>query len=192
MKNFVLRLILTSLLLYALGAVAYALLHYPPGERPDVGGILGDYTKALGSVFSRAEPERSVPPAAPSPGPEAPRPGGLASLDDLRGDTHLSLGLSQVLVPDSGRLPASAARMWDELRPIHAQVLPQGIEELGRLRVLKSSDKPAFERDRAALRARLASARATLHPHTQSEPRLDAAVKLLDVLEQLDAKLAGL
>jgi hypothetical protein len=189
MKTFVLRLVLTSILLYALGAVAYALLHYPSDERPDVAGILGDYTRDLGSVFRRKEP---AGPAVPGPASQGPERSAPPSLDDLRGDSHVSLALSRVVIPDSGRLPAAAAGMWDALRPLHARVLPEAIVELGRLRALRSTDKPAFERDRSAVRARLAAARETLLSYTQEQRPLDAAVKMLDVLEQLDAQLAAL
>lgn len=185
------------IVLYGLGAVAYGLLHYPSGERPDVGGILGDYTRDLGSLFRPKEPERRAVPKSPSLAPEAhgaaePEGNPLSSLDRLRGDFHLSLALSQIYIPDSGRLPAASARMWDTLRPIHAKVLPEAIEELRRLRALRSTDKEAFERDRTAARTRLATARGTLLPYTQEEAPLDAAVKMLAVLEQVDAELAGL
>ncbi len=166
------------IVLYGLGAVACGLLHYPSGERPDVGGILGDYIRDLGS-----------PEAHGAAGPEG---NPLSSLEGVRGDFHLSLALSQIYIPDSGRLPAASARMWDTLRPIYAKVLPGAIEELRRLRALRSTDKEAFERDRTAARTRLATARGTLLPHTQEAAPLDAAVKMLAVLEQVDAELARL
>lgn len=191
MNKFLLRLLVTLIVLYGVGAVAYALLHYPAGERPGVGDVLGDFTRDLNAVFRSKEPARPVVPGPGSPAPTAagaPELDASTSLDDAR----LSLSLSQVRIPDSGRLPASAAPMWDTLRPIHAEVLPEGIEALGRLRPLKSADKNAFERDRSAVRARLAAARGTLLPYTQEPAPLEAAVKLLDVLDRLDAFLAGL
>lgn len=184
MKTFLLRLIVTLIVLYGLGAVAYGLLHYPSGERPDVGGVLGDFTRDLGSVFKRKEPANPVP--------AAPDSGGPGSLDRLRGDAHLSLALSRIVIPNLDRLPAAAAEQWGPLQPIHETVLPEAITELGRLRALASTDKAAFERDRAAVRARLATARATLLPKTQEAPPMDAAVKLLGVLDEVDAKLAAL
>jgi hypothetical protein len=64
--------------------------------------------------------------------------------------------------------------------------------ELGRLRTLKSTDKVAFERDRAAARARLATARGNLVPYTQGDAPFEAAVTMLQVLDAIDAKLADL
>jgi len=197
MKHLGRRLIVTLILLYGLGAVAYGLLHYPPGERPDVWGILSDFTGDLGGIFRRKEPARVVLPELDSTAPGAlgqPLPGRstASALDRLRGDHSLSLGLAQIQIPDSGRLPAAAAEMWDTLRPIHAEVLPEVIAELSRLRTLASTDKLAIERDRSTARARLATARKTLLPHTQEQPPYAAAAKLLEILERVDAELAAL
>lgn len=184
MKTFLLRLVVTLIVLYGLGAVAYGLLHYPSGERPDAGGVLGDFTRDLGSVFKRKEP------AKPAPAPTDS--GGLDSIDRLRGDAHLSLALSRIVIPNIDRLPAAAAEQWAPLQTIHATVLPEAIAELGRLRGLAATDKAALERDRSAVRARLATARATLLPKTQEAPPMEAAVQLLRVLDEVDAKLSAL
>jgi len=195
MKTFLLRLILTLIVLYGLGAAAYGLLHYPSGERPDVGGVLGDFTRDLGSVFQRkapATPSVSLVPYAESEEGKKGLPVSLPSLDRLRGDLHLSLGLALIEIPNLDRLPVAAVEQWAPLQPIHATVLPEAITELGRLRTLATTDKPAFERDRTAVRARLATARATLLPKTQGERPMEAAVKLLTILDGVDAKLAAL
>lgn len=194
MKTFVLRLLVTLITLYGLGAVAYGLLHYAPGERPDVGGILGDYTRDLGALFCRSSSEPARPPSSLAPTPDTPGqpPPERDGLAELADDLSLSLALSRVHVPDSARLSAAAAEQWDTLRPIHAQLLPESLAELARLRALASTDKVAFGRDRAAARARLAAARATLLPPTQAQPPMDAAVKLLEILDRLDAALAGI
>ncbi len=197
MKTFLLRLVVTLIVLYGLGAAAYGLLHYPSGERPDVGGVLGDFSRDLGSVFRRKESANPAPAASNGPalgaeGQPVPGAGALPSLDSLRGDSHLSLGLALIQIPNLDRLPVAAVEQWAPLKPIHATVLPEAITELARLRTLAATDKPAFERDRTAVRARLATARATLVPKTQGEYPMEAAVKLLSVLDEVDSKLAGL
>lgn len=194
MNNFLMRLLLTAILLLGLGAVAYGLLRYPSGARPGAGQVLSDYASDLGGIFRErpaGTPEPAAPPTARTGAEVAVQPG-IPPLESFRGDGALSLALAQVVIPDSGRLPASMARTWDDLRTIHASVLPESIAELGRLRTLSRTDKPAFERDRAAVRTRLATARAALAPYTQEQPPHESAVKLLAVLERLDALLAGL
>ncbi len=196
MKTFVLRLVVTLIVLYGLGAVAYGLLHYPSGERPDVAGVLGDFTRDVGSVFRRSGSTPPAPAAPASSGEPTIDSGPRVTLDGLRGDSHLSLTLALIEIPNVDRLPAASARLWGPLQSIHATVLPQAIDELRRLRGTastdKSADKPAFERDRAAVRARLATARTTLLPNTTGKAPMDAAVKMLDLLDQIDAKLAAL
>ena len=194
MKTFALRLLVTLAVLYALGALAFGLLHYPPGERPDVPTIVGDYTSNLCAVFRR-KPSQARAPDAATPDPSADS--SSSSLDRLRGDVGLDLGLSlalsQIIVPEtSAHLPAGAAATWDALRPIYAKTLPDGIDDLARLRRLKGTDRVAFERERDAARARLVPARATLLPHAEGPDAVGSAVKMLDVLDRLDARLAAL
>lgn len=195
MKRFLLRLVGTLVVLYALGAVAYGFLRYPSDQRPEVKTILADYTNDLGSIFVRREPAAPAPtpnttPSTPAPGPTE-RPG--PSLDDLRGDLGLTLPLAHVIVPGSlDRLPAESAQRWAVLKPIHETVLPEAAAALPRLRGLRGSDKPAFDREREATRARLAKARADLEPFAHEEPAFEAAVTMLQVLEAIDARLAAL
>jgi hypothetical protein len=194
MKRFLVRLVVTLIVLYGLAAVAYGLLHYPPGERPDVGGVLSDFTNDVGSLFLR----RKSAPTARS-GSDAPAPGAPERLENVSGvsfdggDARLTLPLAHIMVPTNlDRLPVASAEMWGTLKPIHEKVLPEAATELGRLRVLKSTDKEAFERDREAARARLAKARQDLAPYAQGQPPFEAAVTMLGVLEAIDAKLAAL
>ena len=143
-----------------------------------------EFTADLVAVFRRREP------AAPTvtPVPDLGRLHGGVALD-----LDLTLELSRVVVPGtSAHLQAGAAELWDALRPIHGKVLPEGIDELGRLRALKSSDAAAFDRDRAAARARLLAPRATLVRYAEASSPSEPAAKLLQVLDSLDARLAGL
>jgi hypothetical protein len=183
------RLLLGLVVLYGLGAIAYGLFHYSSEDRPDVGTILADFHRDIGDLF------RSKPSSNPSPA--ARRPEGPSSLDRLRVDAgldlDLSLALSEVVVPGtSAHLQARAAETWDALRPIHAEVLPRAIDDLAGLRSLKRSDPKAFERERDAARARLLPARATLKKYAEAEDAPGGAVTLLEVLEKVDARLAGL
>src|SRR5690349_21264574 len=100
MKTFLLRLLLMLVLVYGLCALAFGLLLYPTGERPDVGTILGDFNADVGALFR--------PKAAPAPGPGAGTPSSAAgdastNLDRLRGDVgadlDLSMDLGRILVP---------------------------------------------------------------------------------------------
>jgi hypothetical protein len=196
MKRFLLRLLVTLVVLYGLGAVAYGFFRYPAAERPEVKTILADYTSDLAAVFVRREPNEPAPAPPPAPeSPPAPREslGTPGAMDDLRGDLALTLPLAQVVVPGSlDRLPAASAARWAVLKPLHETVLPEAAAQLPRLRGLRGSDPAAFEREREATRARLTKARADLEPMTREEPPFEAAVTLLQVLEAIDAKLAAL
>ena len=143
----------------------------------------------MGSVFRRSE---SKPPAPAASGEPTLDSGPLVTLDGLRGDSHLSLSLALIEIPNVERMPVASARLWAPLRSIHTTVLPEAIDELRRLRGAAATDKVAFERDRAVVRARLATARTTLLPNTRGKAPMDAAVKLMGLLDEIDAKLAAL
>lgn len=191
MKRFLLKLLVTLIVFYGLGGVAYGLLRYPAAERPEVGQILSDYTRDLSAVFRRKEPE-----APPAPKPAVPPKGESAthtSLDELTGDLTLTMPLAQIIVPGSlDRLPRESAERWGALKPIIETVLPEAESDISRLRALKKSDKPAFDTERAATRAKLATARTTLERFTKEDPPFETAVTVLGVLEAIDAKIAGL
>ena len=57
-----------------------------------------------------------------------------------------------------------------------------------RKRAKRARHRPAVRR----VGARLATARTTLLPNTTGKAPMDAAVKMLDLLDQIDAKLAAL
>jgi hypothetical protein len=184
------RLIVVLVVLYGLGAVAYGLLHYPSGDRPGVGTILGDFHRDVLGIFRRKSSAEGPPAPAPTNRP-------TSSLDrargDLTADLDLSLALSQIVVPEtSAHLQAKAAEVWDAIRPIHATTLPKAIDDLARLRDLKRSGGADFEREREAARARLVPARETLRNYAEGEDAIPGAAAMLDVLEKVDARLAGL
>ena len=55
MKTFVFRLLVTLIVLYALGVLAFAFLHYPADGRPEVGTIVHDFKNPLTIIGLAAE-----------------------------------------------------------------------------------------------------------------------------------------